>query len=1170
MNTITQQIKDFRESFFDKQERPNKPDGRPIFAYKISNEEYQALSAMLESIHAQNAKLHNIEPWLFLYAVETWRRKYDGSTRTWDYIVLGDQNFSNEPLKDIRNDVVSKGCKYWGLAKHPSRKYYINTVAYHAGISVQQLDNNYFRSSCERVIASNDDDLGTAIEREFHNIIQLFDKDLLVDLFDKIIDLNSYHNLADKQDPIKYLDSVDPKWTYDLPIHLEQEEATQLIKMLFHKAKHRSTTKHSDFIEIRHMLRVDQNTDGYDDLYQVKLPEILPKEISDRLNKSNRYKLTYKGKELASYVWSEQQQSYRREAASKLTVALSDLTFYIGTILNKFEFPQQRIQTTGYQADHGSVIYYRDHKEGFIADSEGAPKTSADGKYFVRIGEQVQIDGERIEEIDADYRLYEVKGAHCITIDGQTHDVEVLSPQQIYDANQALQKLGVDYRDEINDETLLLRSDVQHIMRINSHILKAKDKGALKRNGKQDCHFGQFIWQYGLVRRKIWLLPGNFDIIADPKTQQIKLTRNPFIDYEMICDQQTIPPMESGGDYVCFDLSNTKAQTVDLNILFKDNQTLSCQLDQPFESLRLFHSGVMQTDIAHQSYSLSDLKKMTVKGRVAALKISIQTSSGDIIPIERTSFERKTSLDIDISGYIDILDGAFALSEGLDDHLSLQFSSSQSELLSIKIRQYQYQGDDPQQSNYRDYLAIEGKLKAVSLLDMSEHTIDAEDHGDILKNNLWLIMPEQNYHHYRPHRIDLLDKDTKHLDHALKAAIISANDDEQSIYHFMQDIYDSLQNNQSLTLDSNKKLHQLKHYLEGYFIHLPKYPLTTLRVFRCLQQFPLLLFMLEHVGARIEYKRIIDQLSILLDFMPKQDWDLIEKICSSELALLEMTQIGIRKSHQRQMKLDWENHRRLNGNQDDFSKVAAILVGDRVSQIFNCPGAMCCLDTLPSLELKVLGLSSEKVIEVAPVVLDLFTGYILQKDEVIKASQNAQTIWLYSGRKSAYYFATKKDFEEKVKSVVIFKGLGKELDEPRQNAFAFSLNLYAFNLIRDFLEAQANDPTSKAMQKLHQHVAAELDKINNLSRDQFKVIEDEIHFIQDEFYLIDKKEIKSLWCKYLALIAANIYVGHIQYKQAWHALSPIHYLIKEALAESIEYIDCHQRYIKNLSRNLVK
>jgi len=65
-----------------------KPDGRPLYQYRVSGNEYKALQQLLSHFLAK-VPLNNIHtrsciPGLFvLYAAEWWRREFNGSSWSW-------------------------------------------------------------------------------------------------------------------------------------------------------------------------------------------------------------------------------------------------------------------------------------------------------------------------------------------------------------------------------------------------------------------------------------------------------------------------------------------------------------------------------------------------------------------------------------------------------------------------------------------------------------------------------------------------------------------------------------------------------------------------------------------------------------------------------------------------------------------------------------------------------------------------------------------------------------------------------------------------------------------------------------------------------------------------------------------------------------------------------
>lgn len=89
------------------------PDGRPLFAYKASSEEFEALRLLLQSPTGEHrTPPHYPQIWL-LFAAEWWKREYPGGAWRWGPLceAAGQRNISHEKTRNL----VIDGRRQWCL-----------------------------------------------------------------------------------------------------------------------------------------------------------------------------------------------------------------------------------------------------------------------------------------------------------------------------------------------------------------------------------------------------------------------------------------------------------------------------------------------------------------------------------------------------------------------------------------------------------------------------------------------------------------------------------------------------------------------------------------------------------------------------------------------------------------------------------------------------------------------------------------------------------------------------------------------------------------------------------------------------------------------------------------------------------------------------------------------
>jgi len=86
------------------------PDNRPLYSYKISNENYNELKKLLTREN-ENTRLFSAA--FVLYAAEFLRAESIESHLSWDYIFnsIGKNQLNTH---NVRSPIIKKGLHYWG------------------------------------------------------------------------------------------------------------------------------------------------------------------------------------------------------------------------------------------------------------------------------------------------------------------------------------------------------------------------------------------------------------------------------------------------------------------------------------------------------------------------------------------------------------------------------------------------------------------------------------------------------------------------------------------------------------------------------------------------------------------------------------------------------------------------------------------------------------------------------------------------------------------------------------------------------------------------------------------------------------------------------------------------------------------------------------------------
>lgn len=118
-----------------------KPDGRPLFAYKTSSEEFEGLCQLLQA-HPAGRTLPPVysQVWL-LFAAEWWKRKYPGGA--WRWGPLCSEVGLNELSYNQTRQMVIDGHRQWLLqtAIKNEGKRFIGLVAVNGGLPMRLVES---------------------------------------------------------------------------------------------------------------------------------------------------------------------------------------------------------------------------------------------------------------------------------------------------------------------------------------------------------------------------------------------------------------------------------------------------------------------------------------------------------------------------------------------------------------------------------------------------------------------------------------------------------------------------------------------------------------------------------------------------------------------------------------------------------------------------------------------------------------------------------------------------------------------------------------------------------------------------------------------------------------------------------------------------------------------
>ncbi len=226
--------------------RNPRPDGRPLYAYKLRDKDYQDLKSLVrqEFTTGPQEDIFSFAPLFCLFAAETWRRCHVGGPWAWETVF---QEIGQDvPVHSWIARMVEKGLQWWQrplLTSKDGSKQFLVTIACEGGLPLKllQQDNSrlarYFRKvltawhqekrfgkvPARAIAEENGAILPPSLRRDV--VFQLS-----YDLIGKIIELQE--QVADAADPVAMLEREHAGWQQELPLPLENETAEALLNNL--------------------------------------------------------------------------------------------------------------------------------------------------------------------------------------------------------------------------------------------------------------------------------------------------------------------------------------------------------------------------------------------------------------------------------------------------------------------------------------------------------------------------------------------------------------------------------------------------------------------------------------------------------------------------------------------------------------------------------------------------------------------------------------------------------------------------------------------------------------------------------------------------------------------------------------------------------------------------
>lgn len=211
------------------------PDGRPLYAYKISDGHYNALKVLLKDSWEESTECFAC---FVLFAVEYLRGEFDERHLNWDAIFSAiDKSKYNQPAK--RSSIITRGIEYWDrpLFRSEHSIEYIESLRLESGLPSACLN---IESGVSRLVTKafqvfesyqvNEDAL-VALIKDFPTaqyipgvLQQATFYELVAKICLRFLELKERFHLGEEARPIEVLNAKHPTWKENMPLKVSGEK----------------------------------------------------------------------------------------------------------------------------------------------------------------------------------------------------------------------------------------------------------------------------------------------------------------------------------------------------------------------------------------------------------------------------------------------------------------------------------------------------------------------------------------------------------------------------------------------------------------------------------------------------------------------------------------------------------------------------------------------------------------------------------------------------------------------------------------------------------------------------------------------------------------------------------------------------------------------------------
>lgn len=247
-----------------------RPDARPLYAYKVTDEEYGQLKDLLcGADYGRKCPAGFCAIWL-IFASEWWKRDYTGGAWAWSPLFAA--SAMHEPDQFAKQDWVESATAYWKLADVITLgKKHIGKVVVNGGLPLKlikdaggglpRLLRTVLVDISKSGVVPSPAHILLEVEAHKHRLPKSYQQKLVYTLLAETLmvaaELKNLCANHQDEDPIRFLDNKHPGWLDRFPLSMDGDAAHKLFSGLIEHAV-RFKNKNSLPITVLRRLRFDE------------------------------------------------------------------------------------------------------------------------------------------------------------------------------------------------------------------------------------------------------------------------------------------------------------------------------------------------------------------------------------------------------------------------------------------------------------------------------------------------------------------------------------------------------------------------------------------------------------------------------------------------------------------------------------------------------------------------------------------------------------------------------------------------------------------------------------------------------------------------------------------------------------------------------------------------